>query len=558
MTDNTNSILNSPLFNNMASAADDVYVFVTDMKAGLARWSKNCVEYFDLPSEYMTDVENVWVPKIHPDDRQSYLENMADMFSGRTNSHHCQYRILNRYGNYVWLECSGRLTLDENNYPILFSGIMKRIDNYVKYDPLTKLLTVTEFNRIDFTGKEGTLLLISLDRFRTVSSIYGQVFADRVLVLVTNYLQHQCKEKDRLYCFGSHEFLFDLPNQNIESAGELFNRIAEFLEQMHQVGDHTLRLSASGGIVSYPMHSDRREDLISFLEHSLQHAKEHNRGKAVVYTNSMVTRHQEIMNLRTALSQSIQNSFAGFELYYQPVICLRDPDLISCECLLRWKLNDEIISPGRFIPLLEESGEILKVGEWVMKEAFRTLCEWEEKDVLHRIGFNTSPLQYLDTEFARHLIEEGKRCGVNPAHVMIELTESYGVKDHEPLMESIRIMRQDGYRIALDDFGMEHSTMSLLRSIPTDFIKIDHTFVFGLRRKNSKVEHAMIQAIINMGHHIGIQVVGEGIEDEDLRDKLINMGADYLQGYLYSRPVPKAEFEKLIPRLKKQLQEEVF
>ncbi len=549
MTDEQNPILNSPLYTNMANAADDVYVFVTDMQNGVARWSKNCVEYFDLPGEYMHSVEDVWLPRIHPDDRGIYLADMEAMFSRKTDSHHCQYRILNRFGTYVWLECSGRLTYDENDKPLLFSGIMKRIDNYVKYDPLTKLLTVTEFNRIDFTDRTGSLLLISLDRFRTVSSIYGQLFADRVLVLVTTFLQSQCGPKDRLYCFGSHEFLFDLPDQDIEAAGNLFIRISEYLEKMHKVGEHTLRLSASGGIVSYPKHSNRREALVSFLEHSLQHAKEHNRGKAVVYTNSMVTRHQEIMSLRTALSQSIQNSFEGFELYYQPILYLRDSGHTSCECLLRWTHEGHVISPGRFIPLLEESGEILKVGKWVMKEVLQTLREWEEKDILHHIGFNTSPLQYIDTEFARNLIEEGRRLGIDPHHVTVELTESYGVNNDEALHESIMMMRNEGYKVALDDFGMEHSTMSLLRSLPADFIKIDHTFVFGLRRENSIVEHAMIQAIINMSHQIGMKVVGEGIEDNDLRIKLTNMGADYLQGYLYSRPVPKSEFEKLIPQL---------
>lgn len=550
MSNEFNQILDNPLFTNMATAADDVYVFITDMKNGMARWSKNCVEYFDLPGEYMTHVEDVWLPKIHPDDRCIYQKDMQAMFSGKSDTHHCQYRILNRYGSYVWLECSGRLTYDENHYPILFSGIMKRIDNYVKYDPLTKLLTVSEFNRIDFTGLSGTLLLISLDRFRTVSSIYGQLFADRILVLMATYLQKQCSKTDRLYCFGSHEFLFDLRDKDLTYAGDLFTRISEHLEQIHRVGDHSIRLSASGGIVSYPIHADSREVLTSYLEHCLQHAKESNRGKAVVYTNSLITRHQEIMTLRTALSSSIQNCFEGFELYYQPIICLREADCLGCECLLRWNYNGNIISPARFIPLLEESGEILKVGKWVMREALKTLHEWEEKDIIHHIGFNTSPLQYLDTEFARSLIEEGRKIGINPDHVTIELTESYGVNNFEALQESVRMIREEGYRVSLDDFGMEHSTMSLLRTLPADSIKIDHTFVFGLRREDSIVDYAMIQAIINMSHQIGLLVVGEGIEDENLRTKLTNMGADYLQGYLYSKPVPKAEFEKLAPTLK--------
>ncbi len=553
MPDNYNPILNSPLFTSMAHAADDVYVFVTDMQNGLARWSKNCVDYFDLPGEYMTDVQTYWLPKIHPDDRHSYLESMADMFSGKTNSHHCQYRILNRYGQYVWLECSGFLNYDEEHRPVLFSGIMKRIDNYVKYDPLTKLLTVSEFNRVDFTDRKGTLLLISLDRFRTVSSIYGHLFSGRVLVQVTNFLRKLIKPSDRLYSFGSHEFLFDLPDQSVPDAGQLFNRISDVLEQIHHVGDHSLRLSASGGIVSYPEHSNRREELVSYLEHALQHAKEHHRGKAIVYTNSLSTHHQEIMNLRLALSESIQNSFEGFELYYQPIICVRDPDNFNCECLLRWNHDGNVISPAKFIPLLEESGEIIKVGEWVMRQALSVLREWEEKDILHYIGFNTSPLQYVDTEFARHMIETGSELGIDPHHVAVELTESYGVDNFEALLESVKMLRQAGYSVSMDDFGMEHSTMSLLRTLPVDSIKIDHTFVFGLRRQNSAVEYAMIQAFINMGHQIGMQVVGEGIEDEDLRQKLTNMGADYLQGYYYSRPVPKDEFEKLIPQLKDRL-----
>lgn len=552
MTENYDPILDSPLFNSMAHAAEDVYVFVTDMQHGMARWSKNCVEYFDLPGEYMTDVQTYWLPKIHPDDRQIYLDDMAAMFARKTNSHHCQYRILNRYGQYVWLECRGFLTCDQNNDPVLFSGIMKRIDNFVKYDPLTKLLTITEFNRVDFTDRKGVLLLISLDRFRTVSSIYGHLFADRVLVQVSNFLRKLTGPSDHLYCFGAHEFLFDLPGQSIADAGKLFGHIAEVLEQIRHIGDHSLRLSASGGIVAYPDHSDRRAELVSYLEHSLQHAKEHNRGKAVVYTNSLSTRHQQIMNLRIALSESIQNSFEGFELYYQPIVCVRDPAVFHCECLLRWKHDGKVISPAAFIPLLEESGEILKVGDWVMRQTMTVLQEWEEKDILHHIGFNTSPLQYVDTVFARHMIETGRELGIDPRHVSVELTESYGV-DEEALLESVKMLRQEGYHISMDDFGMEHSTMSLLRSLPADSIKIDHTFVFGLRKQNSNIEYAMIQAFINMSHQIGMTVVGEGIEDEDLRMKLTNMGADYLQGYYYSRPVPKEEFEKVILQLREQL-----
>ncbi len=549
-----NLVLSNPVFEAIASSSEDVYIYVLDQSTGLSHWSKSCVDYFALPGEYMLNVEEIWVKYIHPDDRSIFLEDIRSIISGRSDTHSCQYRALNRYGNYVWLECRGKVFTSADGQTSVFGGIMKRIDNYTKYDPLTKLLSDAELISSSFSDREGTLLLVSLDHFRTLVSSYGKQFSDRVLVSVANTLRQMCSSNDRLYRFSHHEFLFDLPGRDSNYAGELFDWIINVIGQVRRIGDHSLKLSASGGIVVYPRHSQRREELISYLEHSIQHAKDHCRGKAVLYTRTLFTQHMELLNLRAALTESIENSFRGFELYYQPVIFLRNNNSISCECLLRWHNNGEIIKPERFIPVLEESGEILAVGRWVMEEAFRTLKDWESKDLIHHIGFNTSPVQYIDSDFTHCMIETGRQIGIVPNHVTVELTESCGIEDSDALCRSVNMMRQEGYRVSMDDFGMEYSTMSLLRDLRVDSIKIDHTFVLGLRRKDSEVEHAIVQAMIDMSHRIGIKVVGEGIEDEELSRKMTNMGVDFLQGYLFSEPVSKKEFEHLVPTLKKRFQ----
>lgn len=541
-----NKLIDTPLFDCIAQSADDIYAYVYDPATRLTRYSKPCVDYFDLPSEYTNNSREVWLSRIHPDDQHIYVDDISAVMSGKTSKHHCQYRIRNRYGSYVWLECDGKMISDDEGKHYLFADLMKRIDNFAKYDPLTKLLAISELEYTSFSGRTGTMLLVALDHFRNVVSSFGLNFSERIIVHVATLLQSMCGKDDRLYQFAAHEFLFDLPGHDADYASELFTRIYDELSQVHYIGEHAIALSVSGGIAEYPKHADSRDDLVSYLELGLEYAKEHCRGSVVTYTRSLSSKQQEITDLRIALSESIQKGFKGFELYYQPIYSQRDTTYRSCECLLRWNHNEKVVRPDLFIPLLEDSGEIIHVGNWVMEEAIRTFVDWRKRGILTHMGFNTSPLQYRDTAFAERLIECGKRAGITPSDITVELTESYGVNNFQALKDSVEMLRKEGYRVSMDDFGMEHSTMALLRSIPVDSIKIDHTFVFGLRKPDSHVDHAMIQALINMAHQIGILVVAEGIEDEQLRMTLANMGADLMQGYLYSKPVPKEEFERLI------------
>lgn len=155
------NVLNDVLFEAFANASDNVYIYVCNMRDDESRWSKNAIDYFDMPSEYMKNAGMIWLDKIHPQDRDIYLKDIDAVFSGKTNQHNCQYRALNKYGDYIWLECRGSVIQDDDGQPLYFAGMMTRISAQNKYDPLTNLLTVHELYKSDF-GKEGIILLLGL------------------------------------------------------------------------------------------------------------------------------------------------------------------------------------------------------------------------------------------------------------------------------------------------------------------------------------------------------------------------------------------------------------
>ena len=199
-------ILNDKLFEAFASSSDNVYVYVTDLQTGLTRWSKNSVEYFNFPSEYMTNVVPLLQENIHPEDQEGYFADLADVFTGKRDRHSYQYRLKNRYGEYVWIECKGSV-IRENGVPVIFAGLMTRLDNQNKYDSVTGLPTIFDFYNYDFKGKNGYLLLIGIDQFRKVVSNYGYHVGDRVLVEFAKKIRKLCEPDAKLYRMSGDEFL---------------------------------------------------------------------------------------------------------------------------------------------------------------------------------------------------------------------------------------------------------------------------------------------------------------------------------------------------------------
>lgn len=538
-----NNILENELFESFANASDNIYIYVCDMQTDLSRWSKNTVDYFNLEGEYIKNTGPKWMEYIHPDDRAAYLKDIEAVFSGASSRHSCQYRAKNKYGDYVWLECKGSVISDENGQPLVFAGLMTRLDNQNKYDPLTHLLTSYEMQKYDFTTGHGAILLLGINSFRMINNTNGFLYGNKVLVALSEYLEQTAGKDNRVFRLQGDEFVILSPNRSKNELRELFNNVNDYCANIRGLKS----FSVSAGLVSYPEDGTDFNTLMSNLEHSLEYAKEQKSEWIAEFSGKISKRHLRISQLHDALTQSIHNNFEGFELYFQPILDAKTKKITECESLLRWKTPEiQDATPYEFIKILENSGEIREVGTWVMEEALRHASMWQKKYTDISVSFNVSYIQLLDGEFIDRLIAKAQELQVDPRFVMVELTESCSASDTEMLSLQFDKLRKLGFKIAMDDFGTEYASFGLLHDVTMDVLKIDQKFVRGLVRKGNKTDMAIIENVVNMCRQLSIQTVAEGIETEEIQDIIRSIGVSYLQGFLYSKPVSAGEFEQMV------------
>lgn len=536
-------ILKNELFESFANASDNIYIYVCDMQSDLSRWSKNTVDYFGLESEYIEGAGPKWMEHIHPEDRAAYSKDIEAVFSGASSRHSCQYRAKNKYGSYVWLECKGSVTHSAEGQPLIFSGLMTRLDNQNKYDPLTHLLTGYEMQKYDFSTGSGAILLLGINAFRKINNTNGFLYGNKVLVALAEYLDRLSGKDDRVYRLQGDEFIILSPDGSKDELRKLFETVNDYCISIRGLKS----FSVSAGLVSYPEDGTDFNTLMSNLEHSLEYAKEQKHEWIADYSEKISKRHLRVSRLHEALTKSIHNNFEGFALYFQPILDARTKKIVECESLLRWKTPEiQDATPYEFIKILEDSGEIREVGFWVMEEALRHAAMWQKKYRGISVSFNVSYIQLLDGEFINSLIAKAQELQVDPHLVMVELTESCNANDTKMLSCQFDRLRKLGFRIAMDDFGTEYASFGLLHDVSMDILKIDQKFVRGLIREGNRTDMAIIENVVNMCRQLSIQTIAEGIETEEIQDIIRSIGVSYLQGFLYSKPVPADEFERMV------------
>lgn len=540
-------ILENCLFEAFAGASDDVYLYVCDMKTNLSRWSRASVEFFGLESEYIMDAQNVWVEYIHPDDREHFYQDITQVMEGVKDHHSCQYRARNKDGEYIWLECKGSVVRDENGEPEAFAGMMNRLDRRSKYDTLTGLLMSHELFNYDFRDMKGIVILLGIDGFRHVIGNYGYNAGDRILAVFGRMLKEACDRSWKVYRFSGDEFAIITSLSDADQAMEFFDRISREADNIELQDGRRVDLSLSGGAVFYPKDADNREELINHLEHSLEYAKSHQRGSLVFFSREIASRHKRLVMLREDLRYSIHHDFQGFELYFQPFIDPTTRRTKGCECLLRWqgqRIKDSY--PTEFIKVLEDYGGICEVGIWVMEQAIRQQTEWKKQFGELQVSFNVSYQQFMDEQFERALEQCVERYGCNPSSMILELTESCEVEKPEDLSYAFDKLQSKGFKIAFDDFGTAYASLEMLKCLRVDYIKVEHSFVRELSEPGHDIDYVIIQNLLDMCDHLGCDSIVEGVENEKVADIVDKMNPTLLQGYYFSKPVCKEDFEKLL------------
>jgi diguanylate cyclase (GGDEF)-like protein len=404
-----------------------------------------------------------------------------------------------------------------------------------------------EIRKISRSNLGVALLIVDLDKFNEVNDTLGHHVGDALLLETANRLLSSIRVSDTLARTGGDEFsviLAEFPDAgHIERvAGE----IVENLGMPFQLWDETIYISASVGIAFYPSDAASADELIRNADQTMFASKKAGGGRYNFFTSAL----QEEALLRRKMINEMRGALdAGqFRLLFQPIVRLQDGLIVKAETLLRWEHPElGMVSPADFIPLAEESGLIVPIGDWVFRKAADWARRWhDEYQNTIQISINKSPVQFHSLSGGDGWVDYLMQIGLPGEHIVIEITESMMMDNNPNIAAQLAIYREAGIRISIDDFGTGYSSLSYLKKFDAHYLKIDQSFVRDLETDQNDL--ALSEAIIVMAHKLGIKVVAEGIETEQQRLILLEAGCDYGQGYLFSRPVPAEAFGELLGR----------
>lgn len=391
---------------------------------------------------------------------------------------------------------------------------------------------------------------IDIDDFKVINDTLGHSYGDELLIDVTHRLKQAITEDDYLARNGGDEFI--LLSQNIMDISQYEDKIKKIMKVFSYpfvLSTKEFFVTVSIGIALGPTNGKTSQVLLKNVDTAMYEAKANGKDTYCYFNDSMNVNLMKKIELQSELRKAIENR--EFVAYYQPQIRLTDNQLVGFEALIRWKKEDgKLISPAEFIPLAEETGLIVQIGQYVMIEACKELKLWNDKGYKDlTMAVNLSVRQFRDRDFVQMLKDIIDEVGVNPKNLELEITESLALEDLELTVATIRKLQEIGVKFSLDDFGTGYSSMHYLKELPINILKIDKSFLDTIMEDES--DQKIVQTIITMAQILNLEVVAEGVESEEQAEYLKSANCDKAQGYLYSKPVPSQEAYELIKKYHK-------
>jgi diguanylate cyclase (GGDEF)-like protein/PAS domain S-box-containing protein len=445
----------------------------------------------------------------------------------------------------------------------IFSDITDRkhaeqlIWHQANFDPLTDLPNRYMFEDSLFqlarksnrSGNPLALLMIDLDRFKGINDSLGHHAGDHLLVEVARRITSRIPDSDMVARLGGDEFAIVLSElQDVKSIDNIAASILDQLRNPVDINGEVVFVSASIGIAIYPNDTHDLQALFQNADQAMYAAKAEGRNRFRYFTPVL----QEAALQRLRLASALRTAVAEqqFVLHYQPIIDLASGRIHKGEALVRWQHPSlGMVSPADFIPLAEETGLIVPLGDWVFQTALSKVMEWRMKyHPEFQISVNKSPVQFINDDIsASSWFQCMQDAGVGGNALVVEITEGLLLNTEKRVTDKLLHFRNSGIQVAIDDFGTGYSSLAYLQKFDIDYLKIDRSFVSTLTEGNNVV--ALCEAMIVMAHKLGLKVIAEGVETEQQRAILTDIGCDYGQGYLFSRPVPAEDFERMLQQL---------
>jgi diguanylate cyclase (GGDEF)-like protein/PAS domain S-box-containing protein len=527
-------------------------LWVWDLGAGTVYYSDRWKEMLGFSKDDISDSPEEWFSRVHPDDVAMLRADIDAHRHGATPSIEHEHRMRAKNGDYRWMLARGVAVRDAAGDATRIAGsqtditerkfAIDRLMHDAFHDALTGLPNRALFmDRLESVmerarrrgGHEFAVLFLDLDRFKVVNDSLGHALGDLLLISVGERLRGVLRATDTVARLGGDEFTILTEINHLADAVRLAERIQEALRLPFRVGEHEIFTTASIGIALSATGYERPHDVLRDADIAMYRAKSRGRGIHEVFDKTMHDRAVKLLKFETELRRSIERG--ELRVYYQPIVSLDSKKVMGFEALLRWQRGDELIAADEIVPIAEETGLILPIGNWVLRESLRQLAAWPEELHMH---VNLSAKQFLQPNLLEQVADALAESGVAAERLHLEVTESVVIDNAEAAAALLEKLRATGVGISLDDFGTGYSSLSSLRQFPFDTLKIDRSFIStnGDRRRH-KIDDEIVRTISTLARILGMDVTVEGLESADQVDRMRALGIDYAQGFYFSPPV---------------------
>jgi len=576
---NITSLWNDEFFAESLLQHLAVATFVIDANHKVIFWNKACEKLTGLKAEEVLGTSNQW-KGFYPDDRPCLADLVLDNHFTKSSELYSKTRLMIEIDGFAaenwcttydgvkrFLEFeAGAICSDTGEITAVIECLRDRtkqkeneqlITEMAFYDPLTelpnrRLLIERLREEISLThrqGNTGALLFLDLDDFKTINDSLGHDTGDELLIEVARRLKQVTRETDMAARLGGDEFVVLLGQQDYDmsTAARNVEKVAQTIltaiNRPYEIKNHSLYITPSIGITLFPAEDDTPGILLKQADAAMYRAKEGGKNSIHFFHPAIQEAADSRIQIENELRRALKNE--EFELYFQPQIDANN-QLIGAEALIRWQHPEiGIVLPGEFIPVAEESGLIIDIGNWVIESACQQLANWSSKKIdPPQISINISPRQFRQNDFVSNIDQTLSRYNVDPNKLLIELTEGILLNDIDDAVSKMHAIRSLGVRFSLDDFGTGYSSLAYLQKLPLDHIKIDQTFVRALDQNPNNA--AIVETIINMGHNLNLKVIAEGVESKGELNVLKRMNCGEFQGYYFYKPLPITQFEALL------------
>lgn len=526
------------------------------------RW-KSMLGYLE---DDIKDEPEEWFKYVHPDDIEKIKIDIAAHISKTTTHFENEYRIMHKDGEYRWMVSRGLAVWDNDGYATRIAGSQTDITDRKNaeekllhdafYDSLTGLPNRALFtDRLNYAIERAkrredygfAVLFMDIDRFKDINDSLGHLMGDQLLKAIAKKLLSGIRATDTVARFGGDEFVILMDDvRDSSNAIRVANWIQNEYTSPFNLKDHDVFVSTSIGIVLSATGYHRPEDVLRDADIAMYSAKAKGKARYEIFEPGMRDRILERLSLESDLRRAIDNQ--ELRIHYQLIVSLSTGKMAGFEALVRWQHPQKgLISPADFIPMAEETGLIIPLDRWVMREACRQMVEWQNRLASAKgltISVNLSGKHVTQPDLIPYIKEVLAETGLAPNNLKLEITESALLDNNEITTEVFTRLQKLGVQIQIDDFGIGYSSLGYLSHFPIDALKIDRSFVKMMGEDSNNLK--IVQAIVMLSHRLGVGVIAEGVETEDQLDQLVSLGCEYGQGFFVSFPLDNISAETLL------------